>query len=197
VRRFTRPDPSWSPGNPLQGMAQPAPQPHHHRDSDATAAHPWSNSEHFRCWPRTCRPLRDTLSARRTNRTARAFVGTKRGEHAPMSDMIRREFIMLLGGAAAAWPLAARAQQPADQMRRVGMLMPYEAADPEAQARNAAIQRVLRELGWSEGRNVEYHFRWAGNDIARLRASAAELVGLRPDVILAPSTIATEALRQA
>jgi putative tryptophan/tyrosine transport system substrate-binding protein len=110
--------------------------------------------------------------------------------------MRRREFLTLLGGAAAAWPRAARAQQ-AERVRRVGVLMPYEAADPEAQARNAAIQGVLRELGWSEGRNVEYHFRWAGNDIARLRASAVELVGLRPDVILAPSTIATEALRQA
>jgi putative ABC transport system substrate-binding protein len=107
----------------------------------------------------------------------------------------RRKFLATLGSAAA-WPLAARAQQ-ADRMRRVGLLLPYEQNDPEAQARNAAIRRVLKELGWSEGRNVEYHFRWAGNDIARLRASAAELVGLRTDVILAPSTIATEALRQA
>jgi putative ABC transport system substrate-binding protein len=107
----------------------------------------------------------------------------------------RREFMALLGGAAA-WPVAARAQQ-SERMRRVGMLMPYEQADPEAQARNAAIQGVLKELGWSEGRNVEYHFRWAGNDVARLRALAAELVDLRPDVVLAPSTIATEALRQA
>jgi putative ABC transport system substrate-binding protein len=86
----------------------------------------------------------------------------------------------------------------ADSMRRIGMLMPYEPADPEARARNAAIRAVLKELGWSDGRNVEYHFRWAGNDDAkRLRALAAELVDLRPDVILAPSTIATEALRQA
>src|SRR5262245_7021702 len=108
----------------------------------------------------------------------------------------RREFIFTLSGAAVAWSLAARAQQP-ERMRRVGLLLPYEQGDPEAQARNAAIQGVLKNLGWSEGRNVEYHFRWASNDIARLRASAAELVGLRPDVILAPSTIATEALRQA
>jgi putative ABC transport system substrate-binding protein len=108
----------------------------------------------------------------------------------------RRAFITLLAGTAVAWPLAAMAQQ-GERMRRVGMLMPYEQADPEAQARNAAIREVLKELGWSEGRNVEYHFRWAGNDAARLRTSAADLVGLRPDVILAPSTIATEALRQA
>ena len=112
-----------------------------------------------------------------------------------MMGVRRREFITLLGGTAA-WPLGARAQQP-ERMRRIGMLMPYEQADPEAQARNTAIQAVLKELGWSEGRNAEYHFRWAGNDVARLRASAAELVGLRPDVTLAPSTIATEALRQA
>src|SRR5262249_61587706 len=108
----------------------------------------------------------------------------------------RRELLVALGGAAAAWPLAMRAQQ-ADRVRRVGLLLPYEQGELEAQARNAAIQGVLKDLGWSEGRNVEYHYRWAGNDIARLRASAAELVGLRPDVILAPSTIATEALRQA
>jgi putative ABC transport system substrate-binding protein len=82
-------------------------------------------------------------------------------------------------------------------MRRVGLLLPYEQGDPEAQARNAAIQGVLKDLGWSEGRNVEYHFRWASNDLERLRVSAAELAALAPDVILAPSTIATTALRQA
>jgi ABC-type uncharacterized transport system substrate-binding protein len=110
--------------------------------------------------------------------------------------MNRRGFMSLIGAAAVGWPLAARAQQDS-RVRRVGMLMPYEETDPEAQARNAAIRAFLKELGWSEGRNVEYHFRWAGNDLARLRLSAAELVALRPDVILAPSTIATEALRQA
>jgi hypothetical protein len=113
--------------------------------------------------------------------------------------MNRRAFISALGGAAAccvSGPPAANAQ-PGDRMRRVGMLMPYEQDDPEARARSAAIQGVLKELGWSEGRNIDYHFRWAGDDPARLRASAAELVGLRPDVILAPSTIATEALAQA
>src|SRR5262245_9205523 len=114
--------------------------------------------------------------------------------------MNRREFITLAGSAAtaasAAWPLAAQAQR-SERLRRIGMLMPYEEADPEARARVAAIQGALKELGWSEGRNVEYHFRWAANDARRLRASAAELVGLGPDVILAPSTIATTALRDA
>ena len=110
--------------------------------------------------------------------------------------MKRRDFMTLLGGAAVAWPLAARAQR-SERVRRIGMLMPYEEANPEAQVRVAAIRAVLKELGWSEGRNVEYHFRWAANDAERLRASAAELVGLGPDVILAPSTIATAALQQA
>jgi ABC-type uncharacterized transport system substrate-binding protein len=114
--------------------------------------------------------------------------------------MKRRDVIALLGGAAAAssvsWPPAAQAQR-SERGRRIEMLMPYEETDPEAQARVAAILGVLKELGWSEGRNVEYHFRWAANDPGRLRASAAELVALGPDVILAPSTIATVELRQA
>ena len=114
--------------------------------------------------------------------------------------MRRRELIRLAGGAmvasAVCRPLAAQAQR-SERGRRIGMLMPYEEADPEARARVAAIRDVLKELGWSEGRNVEYHFRWAANDPGRLRASAAELVGLAPDVILSPSTIATVELRQA
>jgi putative tryptophan/tyrosine transport system substrate-binding protein len=112
----------------------------------------------------------------------------------------RREFITLLGGTAAAssvcWPPAAQAQR-SERVRRVGMLMPYEETDPEAQARVAAIRSALKELGWAEGRNVEYHFRWAANDAERLRASATELAALAPDLILAPSTIAIIALRQA
>src|SRR5258708_7567151 len=136
----------------------------------------------------------------RSSPRKRGPTATERGSWIPacagMNGIARRDFLLALAGGAAAWPLAAMAQQ-GERMRRVGMLMPYEQADPEAQARNAAIREVLKELGWSEGRNVEYHFRWAGNDAARLRTSAADLVGLRPDVILAPSTIATEALRQA
>src|SRR5262249_8263334 len=108
----------------------------------------------------------------------------------------RRELLVALGGAAAAGPLAMRAQQ-AGRGRGGGLLLPYEQGGREAQARDGASRGVVKDWGGSEGRNVEYHYRWAGKDIARLRASAAELVGLRPDVILAPSTIATEALRQA
>ena len=113
--------------------------------------------------------------------------------------MNRRALMGLIGGAAASsvsWPLPTRAQQ-GERLRRVGLLLPYERDNPEAERRNAAIQEALKELGWSEARNIEYHLRWAGSDPVRLRTSAAELVGLRPDLILAPSTIATEALRQA
>jgi ABC-type uncharacterized transport system substrate-binding protein len=98
--------------------------------------------------------------------------------------MKRREFITLLGGAAAAWPLAARAQQ-GDRMRRIGVLMSQAADDPEGQARVAAFLRGLRELGWIEGRNLRLDYRWGGGDVARIRRDAAELVALTPDVILA------------
>ena len=109
--------------------------------------------------------------------------------------MRRRQFLAVIGGAAA-FPLGARAQQ-AGRTRRIALLMPYVEVDPEAKARVAALREGLNELGWSEGRNVELHFRWAANNPERLRAHAAELVGLGPDVIVAPSTIATAEARQA
>ncbi len=99
--------------------------------------------------------------------------------------MIRREFITLLGGAAATWPLAARAQQP-DRVRRIGVLMGQAEDDPEAQARVAAFQQSLQRLGWSDGRNVRIDSRWAAGDADRTRRYAAELIALAPDVILAP-----------
>ncbi len=108
----------------------------------------------------------------------------------------RREFIALLGGAAAAWPLAARAQQP-DRMRRIGVLMPYSADDPEAKARLAAFMQALQLLGWTAGRNVQIEYRWGGNNTDNLRKYAAELVALAPDVILANGIAAMEAVRQA
>ena len=80
--------------------------------------------------------------------------------------MRRREFITLLGGAAAAWPLAARAQQP-ERMRRIGVLMNLAADDPEAQARLAAFQQGLQQLGWTDGRNVRIDSRWAAGDAER------------------------------
>ena len=80
-----------------------------------------------------------------------------------MLDTRRRHFITLLGGAAAAWPLAARAQQ-SKRIRRVGVLMPYVANDPQAQARNAAFLQGLQQLGWTVGNNVEIDYRWSGGN---------------------------------
>ena len=87
--------------------------------------------------------------------------------------MKRRDFITLLGGAAAAWPLAAHAQQP-DRMRRLGMLMNRAADDPRGQVELAALQQALQQLGWSDGRNIRMDTRWGGNDVDRDRGYAAE-----------------------
>ena len=108
--------------------------------------------------------------------------------------MRRREFITLLGGVAAAWPLAARAQQP-EQMRRIGVLMNRAAGDPEGQARVAALQQGLQQLGWTDGRNVQIDVRWGEDDADRERRYAAELVALAPDVILAAGTLGVAALQ--
>jgi len=109
--------------------------------------------------------------------------------------MRRRELITLLGGAAA-WPLAARAQQRGP-MRRVGVLMNVAEADPESSARIAAFLQGLQQLGWSDGRDVQIDTRWAAGDVERFRRYSAELVALAPDVILASSSLAVAALRQA
>jgi putative ABC transport system substrate-binding protein len=100
------------------------------------------------------------------------------------AQMMRRAFITLLGGAAAAWPLAARAQQ-GERMRRIGVLMPAAANDPEFQARMRAFQQRLEESGWSIGRNIQLDMRWTTPDAAKIRQQAAELVALAPEVILA------------
>jgi putative tryptophan/tyrosine transport system substrate-binding protein len=109
--------------------------------------------------------------------------------------MRRREFITLLGGAVVAWPLAARAQQ-AEQMRRIGVLMNTGADEPESQARLAAFMQGLQELGWAVGRNLRIDYRWSPGDLARLRKDGAELVALRPEVILAGVGPTTMALQQ-
>jgi putative ABC transport system substrate-binding protein len=103
----------------------------------------------------------------------------------------RREFITLLGGAAAAWPLAARAQQ--ERMRRIGVLMAYAESDPEAQAQMAAFRDGLQRLGWMEGRNILIDVRWTGGEAATMQRLAKELVGLQPDVLLAVTTPAVNA----
>jgi putative tryptophan/tyrosine transport system substrate-binding protein len=110
--------------------------------------------------------------------------------------MRRRDVITLLGGAAAAWPLAARAQQ-SDRVRRIGVLIPVAADDAEAKARLAAFRQGLRQLGWVDGRNVQIDTRWSGGDPERIRTHAAELVALTPDVILAAGGVVMGPLLQA
>jgi putative ABC transport system substrate-binding protein len=111
-----------------------------------------------------------------------------------MTILQRREFITFLGGAAA-WPLAARAQQ-GERVRRIGVLLPYDENDPEPKRRVSAFAQALAGLGWTDGRNVRMDLRWAGGDINRIRALAQELVGLQPDIILANTTPATVALQR-
>src|SRR5262245_47438437 len=108
--------------------------------------------------------------------------------------MRRREFITLLGGAAA-WPLAARAQQ-GERMRRLGVLMGRVEGDTEGQARMAAFWEQFHKLGWLEGRNVQIDIRWQMHDADSLHRFAKQLVGLQPDVILSESTPPTAALLQ-
>ena len=109
----------------------------------------------------------------------------------------RREFITLLGGAAA-WPLAARGQQP-QRMRRVGVFMNLASDDPEAQSRNAAFLQGLQELGWSVGRNVRIDYRWGANnfDADRVRKEVEELLALAPDVVMTTTAPIVAALQRA
>jgi putative ABC transport system substrate-binding protein len=108
--------------------------------------------------------------------------------------MIRRDFITLLGGAAA-WPLAARAQQ-GGRVRRIGVLMSGDENDPYWKPRLSAFTQALADLGWTDGGNVRMDLRFGGGDINRMRALAQELVGLRPDIILTGGTPATVALQR-
>jgi putative ABC transport system substrate-binding protein len=100
-----------------------------------------------------------------------------------MLNLRRREFITLLGGAAAAWPFAARAQQ--QRMRRIGILMAYPKDDPELTMRLQAFQQELAKLGWTQGVSVQLDERWTGDDMDRVRSEAASLVASNPDAILA------------
>jgi ABC-type uncharacterized transport system substrate-binding protein len=110
--------------------------------------------------------------------------------------MRRREFISLLGGAAAAWPLAAGAQQR-ERMRRIGVFMPGVADDPEYEVRIAAFLQGLGELGWIVGRNVRIDYRWGAGDVERYRGIAAELIALSPDVVLVTGYAIASALQNA
>ncbi len=113
-----------------------------------------------------------------------------------MLDLGRREFITLLGGAAAAWPLAARAQQ-GERMRRIGVLLAAAADDPEYQARAGAFLQGLQQLGWTIGRNVRVDTRWAAGNADNIHKYTAELVALAPDAILAAGGSVVGALLQA
>src|SRR5262249_24392768 len=126
----------------------------------------------------------------RADRARQIARGRRRGDRVK-----RREFITLLGGAAA-WPLAARAQQPAMPVRRIGVLMGV-ADDPEGQARVTALKQGLQGLGWTDGRNIQIETRFGGADAGRIRAHVAELVALAPEVIVAQTTPVIRAVRQA
>jgi len=113
-----------------------------------------------------------------------------------MLGMRRRDVITLLGGAAAAWPFGARAQQP-ERMRRVGVLVPLAADDPQSQRRITAFVQGLEAAGWTDGRNIRIDIRWTAGDTDRMRRHAAELVALAPDVILASGGTVVGALLEA
>ena len=107
----------------------------------------------------------------------------------------RRDFIAALGGAAVAWPLAARAQQ-GDRVQRIGMLTAFDENDPAGKTYVSAFTQALAGFGWIDGRNVRMDLRWYGDDINRIRALAQELVGLQPDIILTATTPATVAVQR-
>src|SRR6516162_9056974 len=109
--------------------------------------------------------------------------------------MTRRAFISLLGGAAAAWPIAARAQQR-EKVRRIGVLLNNAADDPESQRRMTAFVQGLQQLGWTDGCNVRIETRWGAGDAERLRKNAAELVALAPEVIVAEGSASLGPLLQ-
>src|SRR5262245_61747827 len=110
--------------------------------------------------------------------------------------MRRREFITIVGGAAAAWPLVARAQQ-SERMRRIGVLLATAVDDLEGKAQIAAFLQSLQQLGWTVGRNVQIDYRWGGVDVGRVRSYSAELVALAPDIILAVGGTIVGALQEA
>jgi putative ABC transport system substrate-binding protein len=107
--------------------------------------------------------------------------------------MKRREFISLIGGSAAVWPLAVRAQQP-ERLRRIGVLIGFAESDPAVQSWLGAFRGTLAKLGWTEGSNLRIEVRWAGDDPDRMKTFAKELVDLRPDAILSVTTPVTGAL---
>jgi len=110
--------------------------------------------------------------------------------------MQRRDFLTLLGGAAAAWPLAASAQQP-ERVRRIGVLSALAEDDPESVTRRATFEQTLKALGWTNGNNLRVDYRWSGNDADRIRKLVAELIALTPDVIVTSGNIVLAPMMQA
>src|SRR5262245_21967473 len=108
--------------------------------------------------------------------------------------MRRREFLRMLGGTVAAWPLTARGQQR-DHIRQIGVLSPFSENDSETKTRLAAFRERLEQLGWIEGRNIRIEYRFSGGNIERTRSAATELVALAPDVIVAYANPAVSALK--
>src|SRR5262245_29087894 len=125
----------------------------------------------------------------------RKVLGFRHRTRVLRGPMQRREFITLIGGAAAAWPLTVRAQQP-DRMRRIGVLMAYAEDDPEGIVRVAKFRQELERLGWSEARNVRIDYRFTAARADQFQVLAKELVALHPDVILAHATVSAAALQQ-
>src|SRR5262245_10499566 len=109
--------------------------------------------------------------------------------------MRRREFITFLGGAAAGWPLAARAQQ-AERVRRLGVLMGFAESDSLGQAALGAFRDGLQKLGWTEGYNIQINTRWATVDVESIQRCAKELIALRPELVVSTSTPTTASLLQ-
>jgi putative ABC transport system substrate-binding protein len=123
--------------------------------------------------------------------------GNPRRDPTPPVDRIgRREFVALMGGAAATWPVATRGQQ-GERMRRIGVLTNLNSDDPVSQARMTTFTLALQQLGWTDGRNLRIDVRWGGDDADRFRKYATELVALSPDVILATATAIAAPLVQA
>jgi putative ABC transport system substrate-binding protein len=152
---------------------------------------PPDDSEQFRPAPRTFRCFRGSLSVRYA--AIAAFERVPEGE--PMLDVRRREFITLLGGAAIAWPLAARAQQ-SERIRSIGFFSPISENDPDNQNWIRGFTQRLEELGWVNGRNVRIDFRFAAADSSRMPRLATELLESRPEVLVAATIGPATALRQ-
>src|SRR5260370_41705211 len=115
----------------------------------------------------------------------------------PFDQLKRREFITLLSGAGAAWPLVARAQQQSDRMRRIGVLIVPSEDDPQSRARVTALEQGLGKLGWIVGPNLQIDYRFGISDDERARTAAADLLRLGPDVVIANSPPAVRAVQAA